>query len=341
MRWSYKGLVTIFAVFGILFGVTLACGSTESETPGSPAPQTVAATAEDTATSADSSSSASAEPEAADDTEPAGKVESLLSGETLARYRALPEEYRVALDAYALFGVSDALLPTVVAEKMALWPDSPEPIQDLLDADRYAMFEELTATHPNPSIGDTARLHRHAFFFLGYYPYVLLDEDTVEGRKQAFANLLDAMADRFESGKKPEVPQPRLDGLIVPSAMAALDALGPRLRDAIAVPQPNFSIEIDALAGNVVFTEVMLLKSEPGLEVPALAAHLSAEDQGLFNDLPANMREDAERRYAHGVLSTMIGMATSEDHPKISLPSDEVLAEIAQQESEFAQMLAK
>ena len=36
MRWSYKGLVTIFAVFGILFGVTLACGSTESETPGSP-----------------------------------------------------------------------------------------------------------------------------------------------------------------------------------------------------------------------------------------------------------------------------------------------------------------
>ena len=339
MRWSYKGLVTIFAVFGILFGVTLACGSTESETPGSPAPQTVAATAEDTATSADSSSSASAEPEAADDTEPAGKVESLLSGETLARYRALPEEYRVALDAYALFGVSDDLIPSVVAEKMEQWPDSPEPIRDLLDAERYAEFQEYTATHPK--LGDTGKIHRHAFYFLGYYPYVLQTEDTIDGRKQAFADLLDANTNKFELGKKPNVPEPLLDGMIVPSAMAALDALGPRLRDAISVPQPNFTIDIDALAGNVVFTEVMLLKSEPGLEVPALAAHLSAEDQGLFNDLPANMREDAERRYAHGVLSTMIGMATSADHPKISLPSDEVLAEIAQQESEFAQMLAK
>ena len=149
-------------------------------------------------------------------------MESLLSGETLARYRALPEEYRVALEAYSRFGVSDDLIPTVVAEKMAQWPDSPEPIHDLLDADRYAMFEELTAIH-HPKLGDASpRLHRStAFFFLGYYPYVLLNEDTVEGRKQAFANLLDAMADRFELGKQTECGRSLgLTDVIVPSALS-------------------------------------------------------------------------------------------------------------------------
>ena len=119
-----------------------------------------------------------------------GKVESLLSGETLARYRALPEEYRVALDAYSAFGVSDDLIPTVVAEKMAQWPDSPEPIRDLLDAERYAIFGELTATHPK--LEDEPKIQILSKFFLAYYPYVVLNEDTVEGRKQAFANLLDA-----------------------------------------------------------------------------------------------------------------------------------------------------
>ena len=330
MRRSFKGVVLVLVALGIVFGVLIGCNSPKTDTSESAEP--VAAAAPKDATTAQ-------DPVA--NTKTAGNVESLLSGDTLARYQALPEEYRVALDAYTLFGVSDELLPTVVAEKMALWPDSPEPIQDLLDADRYAMFEELTATHPNPSIGDTARLHRHAFFFLGYYPYVLLNEDTVEGRKQAFANLLDAMADRFELGKKPEVPQPRLDGLIVPSAMAALDALGPRLHDAIAVPQPNFSIEIYTLASITVFTEIMLLKSEPGLEIPTLAEHLSADNQGLFHDLPADMREDAERRFARGVVSRMIVWVPDAEHPTTTLPSDDVLTEVAQHEFEFAQKLAK
>ena len=330
MRRSFKGVVLVLVALGIVFGVLIGCNSPKTDTSESAEP-VAAAAAKDMTKAQDPVAN----------TEPAGKVEALLSGETLARYRALPEEYRVALDAYTLFGVSDELLPTVVAEKMALWPDSPEPIQDLLDADRYAMFEELTATHPNPSIGDTARLHRHAFFFLGYYPYVLQTEDTADGRKQAFADLMDANTHKFELGKKPSVPEPLLDGLIVPSALTALDALGPQLRDAIAVPQPNFSIQIDALAVDIVTTELMLLKSEPGLEVPTITDYLSADAQGQFNDLPADMRDDAERRYARGVLFRMIGLATSAEHPTTTLPSEEVLTEVAQYEFEFAQKLAK
>ncbi|MCY4527996.1 MAG: hypothetical protein OXD46_03050, partial [Chloroflexi bacterium] len=247
----------------------------------------------------------------------------------------------VALDAYSAFGVSDDLIPTVVAEKMEQWPDGPEPIRDLLDAERYAIFEELTAVHPNPAIGDKARVHWHASFFLGYYPYVLLNEDTSEGRKQAFANLLDSMADQFELGKKPSVPKPLLEGLIIPSAAEALDALGPRLRDAIAVQQPNFTTDIDALAFDIVSTEVMLLKSEPGLEMPTLGEVLSPEDRSGLNGLPADVREDAERRYARGVVFRMINLAMRADHPTSSLPGDDVLAQVAQHEFEFAQNLAK
>ncbi len=351
MRRSFKDVVFVLAALGIVFGVVVGCGSTESETSDSAPTEAAAAAAEDTATDQDTSTVDSAAPEPAAakdtttaqdpsaDTEPAGKVESLLSGETLARYRALPEEYRVALEAYSRFGVSDDLIPTVVAEKMAQWPDSPEPIQDLLDAERYAEFQEYTATHPK--LGDTGRIHRHAFFFLGYYPYVLLNEDTADGRKQAFADLMDANTHKFELGKKPSVPEQRLDGLIVPSALAALDALGPRLHDAIAEPQPNFSIEIAALAADIVNKEVMLLKSEPGLEVPTITDYLSTETQRQFNNLSADIRQEAEQRFAHGVLFRMIGLATSADYPTTSLPSDEVLSEVAHQEFEFARMLAE
>ena len=329
MRRSLKRVAIVLVGMGILFGVTLACGSTESETPGS---------------SDSAAPGAAAAPTAQDPVsakEPVGKVESLLSGQTLARYQALPEEYRVALEAYAKFGVSDDLIPTVVAEKIEQWGDDPEPIRDLLDAERYAIFKEQTAIHPNPAIGDKARVHWHASYFLGYYPYVLLNEDTAEVRKQAFANLLDSMADQFELGKKPGVSRPPLDGLIIPTAAAALDALGPRLRDAIAVPQPNFTTDIDALAVNIVSTEVMLLKSEPGLEMPTLGEVLSSEDRSGLNGLPADVREDAERRYARGVVFRMISLAMSADHPTTSLPGNDVLAQVAQQEVEFAKNLAK
>ena len=353
MRRSFREVVFVLTALGIVFGVVIGCGSPKTDTSESAEPEAAAAAAEDTATNQDTSTVDSAAPEPAAtkdtttaqnpsaDTEPAGKVESLLSGETLARYRALPEEYRVALEAYALFGVSDDLIPTVVAEKMAQWPDSPEPIHDLLDAERYAKFEELTAIHPNPDIGDNARLHRHAFFFLGYYPYVLKTEDTPEGRKQAFANLLDTIADRFEHGKEPNVPAPLLDGLIVPSALAALDTLGPRLRDAIAIPKPNTTFSLNAMAAEIVGKEVLLLKSEPGLEIPTMEEFLSTEEQGLFKGLPSDLRESADRWFRHGVVWIMTGLATSGDHPVTTLPSEEDLAKVAQHQFELVQHLAK
>ncbi|MCY4528662.1 MAG: hypothetical protein OXD46_06495, partial [Chloroflexi bacterium] len=101
MRRSFKEVVLVLVALGIVFGVTLACGSTESEPSDSAAQESGAAAGD--ATVQESSAAGSTQPEAAasaQDTttaqdpvansEPAEKVESLLSGETLARYRALP-----------------------------------------------------------------------------------------------------------------------------------------------------------------------------------------------------------------------------------------------------------
>ena len=347
MKRSFKGIVFVLVSLGVLFGFVLGCASTESETDDSSdsAASEAAAVTDDTTSDQDDSAATAAEAtttqDGSADAEGVGELESLLSGETLARYRALPEEYRVGLEAYARFGVSDDLIPTVVAEKIVQWGDSPEPLQYLLDAERYAKFEELTAIHPNPKIGDNARLHRHAFFFLGYYSYVLKNEDTPEGRRQAFADFLDAIADRFELGKEPDVPAPLLDGLIVPSAMAALDTLGPRLRDAIAIPEPNTTFSITAMAAEIVGKEALLLKSEPGLEIPPMEEFLSTEEQGLFKGLPADLRESADGSFRHAVVWMMTGMATSGDHPVTTLPSEEDLTNAALHQFEIVQHLAK
>ena len=273
------------------------------------------------------------------DVEAAGNLESLLSSEVLARFRELPEEYREALRAYQAFGVSDDLVTTVVAEKMAQWPDNPEPIRDLLDADRYAKFEELTAIHPQ--LGDTVRKNRYAIIFLGFYPYVVQNEETSEDRSQAMAVLVDAMAEEFSVGAIPQVPDPELADVIVPSAVEVLDDLGPRLREAIRTRRTDEMVDVQSLAIELLTFEVMLLKIEPGIETPTLAENLSIEDQEVFDSLPTDIREAAEGRYTRAVLRQMKSFATSPDHPTVSLPEEDVLKDSAKEGFEFARRLAE
>ena len=273
------------------------------------------------------------------DVEAAGNLESLLSSEVLARFRELPEEYREALRAYQVFGVSDDVVPTVVAEKMAQWPDNPRAVSDLLDADRYATFEELTAIHPQ--LGDTVRTNRYAILFLGYYPYVVQNEETSEDRSQAMAVLVDAMAEEFSVGAIPQVPDPELADVIVPSAVEVLDDLGPRLREAIRTRRTDEMVDVQSLAIELLTLEVMLLKIEPGLETPTLAENLSAEDQEVFDSLATDIREAAEGRYTRAVLRQMKSFATSPDHPTVSLPEEDVLKDSAKEGFEFARRLAE
>ena len=275
----------------------------------------------------------------ADDEEITGNLESLLSSEVLELFRELPEEYREALRAYQVFGVSDDVMPTVVAEKMAKWPDDPIAVSDLLDSDRYATFEELTAIHPQ--LGDAVRTNRYAILFLGYYPYVVQNEVTVEDRSRAMAVLVDFMAEEFSPGSIPQVPDPELADVVVPSAVDALYGLGPRLREAIRTRRTDETVDVQSLAIELLTLEVMLLKIEPGIETPTLLEKLSTEDQEVFKSLPSDIREDAEGRYTRVILRQMMGLAMSLDHPTISLPEDEALKDSAVQEFEFARRLAE
>ena len=335
--WTAVGVLLIAATFAALgFGLAVLVFSNGHDqvpaAPVTPTPMTSTATAVPTVIGATQSDQGETT-----DADESDSTEALLSGETLARYRTLPEEYQVALGAYSAFGVSDDLIPVVIAEKMAQWPDNPEPIQDLLDPDRYAEFQELTAIHPQ--LGDAARTNRYAFFFLSYYPYVVQTEDTAEGRQRAFALLLDAIADKFSLGDIPQVPKPQLDEILVPSALAVLGDLGLRLQEAIRTRGTLDTVDVQTLAIDLLTLETMLLKTEPGLETPALIENLSEEDQKLFMGLPEDMREEAERRYARGVLLRMWGLATSPDHPTTSLPDEDVLTENAKQEFEVARRL--
>ena len=335
--WTAVGVLLIAATFAALgFGLAVLVFSNGHDqvpaAPMTPTPMTSTATAVPTVIGA-----AQSDQGETTDADESDSTEALLSGETLARYRTLPEEYQVALGAYSAFGVSDDVIPVVIAEKMAQWPDNPEPIRDLLDPDRYAEFRELTAIHPQ--LGDAARTNRYAFFFLSYYPYVVQTEDTAEGRQRAFALLLDAIADKFSLGDIPQVPKPQLDEILVPSALAVLGDLGLRLQEAIRTRGTLDTVDVQTLAIDLLTLETMLLKTEPGLETPALIENLSEEDQKLFMGLPEDMREEAERRYARGVLLRMWGLATSPDHPTTSLPDEDVLKEIASQEFEFARRL--
>ena len=335
--WTAVGILLIAATFAALgFGLAvLVLSNGHDQAPAAQPDDTVTPTASPTPSDTEDAQSGQ---ETTTDATTSGTLEALLTGETLARYRALPEEYRVALGAYRAFGVSDDLIPVVIAEKMAQWPDKPEPIRDLLDPDRYAEFQELTAIHPQ--LGDTARTNRYAIFFLSYYPYVIQTEDTTESRQRAFALLLDAIADKFSLGDIPQVPKPQLDEILVPSALAVLGDLGLRLQEAIRTRGTLDTVDVQTLAIDLLTIETMLLKTEPGLETPTLIENLSEEDQKLFMGLPEEMREEAERRYARGVLFRMWGLATSPDHPTTSLPDADVLTENAKQEFEVARRLA-
>ena len=48
-------------------------------------------------------------------------IEGMLSGDTLARYRALPPAFQTALDTYAWFGVPSDLIPLAARDKMDQW----------------------------------------------------------------------------------------------------------------------------------------------------------------------------------------------------------------------------
>ena len=72
-------------------------------------------------------------------------IESMLSGDTLARYRALPPAFQAALDTYAWFGVPPDLIPLAVRDKMDQWGDAAIPLAEIIGEERAERFRDTSS----------------------------------------------------------------------------------------------------------------------------------------------------------------------------------------------------
>ena len=249
-------------------------------------------------------------------------VEVLLSGDVLDRFRALPTDYQEALAAYLAFGVSPDLVPIVVEQKMAQWPEDPTPLRDLLGPDRHESFKNLY--EPNP--GATY----YAYFLLTFYVHLLNNEDTLEGQGQALQDLLDAhlfTTPALESAelarlddqlgpssqqalrspwREKQVSRPPLESVLTPTALARLDQLGPSFQRAIRSPSAWYDDpgEMDLQTFAVMFTlfEILLLKTPAGTELPSIEAYLSEQELVELKALPEEIQDTVEHEFQVRVL---------------------------------------
>lgn len=267
-------------------------------------------------------------------------LEALLSGETLARYRALPPAYRQALQVYTHVGVSSGLISDVVKDKMDQWGAAVIPLSELVGSDHASRFQR---TEPRPP--------EYASLLGTYYVFLLNTEPDEQRRARAMRELVDVMAsspqpdtigldsDEASDPDRPPPPMmewPDLETFLTPTALARLDELAPRLQHQLREPinvddtgQNNPSLLKDV----VIFMpryEVFLLKAQSSLELPLLEDVLTGEDRAVFQSLPRDARERTARSFRNTVRDSYITAAFQPDGASTVSPWDEeTLAEIA------------
>ena len=272
-----------------------------------------------------------------------GELESLLSEDVLSKYEELPEEYREALRAYLAFGVSRELIPALVEQKMAQWPPSPPPLEELLGRDRIQAIEKVIVTEIREPVSKTLP---YASFLLTYYIYVLNTEDTIAGQRQAFEALADSQYGATDQAKaealadpqygavnqSEQVPmlKPNLKNILVPTALSQLERLGPNFRrvvdseDGDWLPQEPGSIAVYLL-----HSEIALLKADPGLDLPPIESSLTQEQLAEFEALSPIVQNRVEERFHSSVFADFISRALYATSPRLMLPSAETLSDIA------------
>ncbi len=258
------------------------------------------------------------------------EVQSLLSGDALDRFQALPEDHQKALAAYLAFGVSPDLVPIVVEQKMAQWPEDPPQLRDLLGPDRYESFGNLS--------GSASGAPYYANFLLTYYVHVLNNEDTLEGQSQAFHSLMYALVGPTpEERRRVTITRPPLESVLTPTALARLDQLGPSFQQAIRSPWYGLD-EMDLQTFAIMFTsfEILLLKTPAGTELPSIEAYLSEQELADLKTLPEDIRETVEPWFHDGVLGWFLGIAIYPSVPTLTLPPEDILSSEAKTSLSFA-----
>ena len=226
------------------------------------------------------------------------KLESILSGETLDRYRTLAPAYQEALGLYTWHNLPPDLVRSAVKDKIDQWGNAVIPLPELLGEERAERFETLQGEIVN-----------HAHLLVSYYVLVLNTETSDEDRAEAMQQYIDYIAPRPPntsttepeetrfSGtlRAPMVTWPSLETVLTNTALARLDTLGPRIRERVMDGTSSTGeSDIKNVATALTIYELFLLKAQPHLEMPSLEETLTGDDLATFRSFSAADRDRAE-----------------------------------------------
>ena len=262
------------------------------------------------------------------------KLETILSGETLDRYRALPPAYQEALGLYTWHNLPPDLVHSAVTDKLDQWGDTIIPLPELLGEERAERFEGLEGEIVN-----------HARLLAAFYVLVLNTESFDESPAEAMRQMVDYMAPRPPNisttgpdetrfpamAPAPMVTWTSLETVLTNTALARLDLLGPRIRERVldSISSPGED-DIKNVATALTIYELFLLKAQPHLEMPSLEETLTGDDLATFRSFSAADRDRAELTFQWDLFHLHYTAAAS--HPPnstIPKPTPDFLAEQA------------
>ncbi|MXY43256.1 MAG: DUF5050 domain-containing protein, partial [Dehalococcoidia bacterium] len=263
------------------------------------------------------------------------KMETILSGETLDKYRTLPPAYQEALGLYTWHNLPPSLVRSAVKDKIDQWGDDwIIPLPEFIGEERAERFDELEGEILN-----------HAHLLVSYYVLVLNTEPPDLSRSVALREFMDYVApldtempstsepdkDTSRSVEAPMVAWPSLETVLTNTALARLDMLGARLRESVMdTISSSGEDDIKNVATFLTLYELFLLKAQPGLEMPSLEETLTGDDLATFKNSSEADRDSAESFFQRGLFNLhYVGAAGHPPNSTIPDPTPHFLADQA------------
>ena len=259
------------------------------------------------------------------------KLEAILTGETLDRYRALPPAYQEALGLYTWQTLPPDLVRSAVKDKIDQWGDAIIPLPELLGEERADRFDGLKG-----------EIVDHAQLLVSYYVLVLNTHSSDEARAEVMQQYVDHVApphseipspaepdaDNSSSARVPTVAWPPLEMVLTKTAFARRDLLGPRVRERVIDIHAISSEESDLKTTAIALTlyEMFLLKAQPGLELPSLEDTLIGDDLTTYRGYTEAIRKSANDTFERGLFSLhYLRAAFSSSNSAIPEPAPDIL----------------
>ena len=275
------------------------------------------------------------------------KMQTILSGETLDKYRALPPAYQEALGLYTWHDLPPDLVRSAVKDKIDQWGDDwIIPLPEFIGEERAERFDELEGEIVN-----------HAHLLLSYYALVLNTEPPDLSRSVALREYMDYVApldtempstsepdqDNSRAASAPKVTWQSLETVLTNTALARLDMLGPRIRERVMdAISSSGEDDIKNVATFLTLYELFLLKAQPGLEMPSLEETLTGDDLATFKNFSEADRDSTESFFQRGLFSLhYVGAAGHPPNSTIPDPTPDFLADQVAFAMEWMNLSAK